>query len=76
LYVENELGYSSSSTYKQHAPTLQQEESQAMSLMQLQARSGMPLVAMWLGVLLGGYGLEQRGEFYQRETIWVEGRRE
>jgi hypothetical protein len=25
-----------------------------------------------VGVLLGGYGLEQRGEFYQRETICVE----
>jgi hypothetical protein len=50
---------------------LQQEESRALSLMQLQERSGLPLVTMWLGGLLGGYGLEQRGEFYQRETIWV-----
>jgi hypothetical protein len=55
------------------AEVLRQEENQALSLMQLRERSGMPLVAMWLGVLLGGYGLEQRGEFYQRETIWVEG---
>jgi hypothetical protein len=53
---------------------LHQEESRGMSLMELQGRSGMPWVAMWLGVLLGGYGLEQRGEFYQRETIWVEGK--
>jgi hypothetical protein len=52
---------------------LQQEGSQEMSLMELQGRLGMPWVAMWLGVLLGGYGMEQRGEFYQRETIWVEG---
>jgi hypothetical protein len=55
------------------AQVLQQEESRTLSLMELQGRSGMPWVAMWLGVLLGGYGLEQRGEFYQRETIWVEG---
>jgi hypothetical protein len=54
------------------AQVLQQEESREMSLMEVQERSGMPWVTMWLGVLLGGYGLEQRGEFYQRETIWVE----
>jgi hypothetical protein len=53
------------------AQVLQQEESQALSLLEVQARSGMPLVAMWLGGLLGGYRLEQRGEFYQRETIWL-----
>jgi hypothetical protein len=50
---------------------IEQVLQQGMSLMELQGRSGLPLVAMWLGVLLGGYGLEQRGEFYQRETIWV-----
>jgi hypothetical protein len=50
---------------------LQQEVGQEMSLMGLQERSGLPLVAMWLGGLLGGYELEQRGEFYQRETIWL-----
>jgi hypothetical protein len=58
------------------AQVLQQEESRKMSLMEVQARSKMPLVTMWLGVLLGGYTMEQRGEFYQRETIWVEGVRE
>jgi hypothetical protein len=52
---------------------LQQQENRTLSLMEVQARSKMPLVTMWLGVLLGGYGMEQRGEFYQRETIWVEG---
>jgi hypothetical protein len=55
---------------------LQQESGQKMSLMELQGRSGLPLVAMWLGGLLGGYGLEQRGEFYQRGTIWVEAMKE
>lgn len=25
----------------------------------------------WLALLLGGYELEQRGEFYQAETIWI-----
>jgi len=30
----------------------------------------MPWVEVWLGVLLGGFELEQRGEFYQ-DLIWV-----
>jgi hypothetical protein len=58
------------------AQVLQQEESREMSLMELQGRLELPLVTMWLGGLLGGYGLEQRGEFYQRETIWVMATRE
>jgi hypothetical protein len=40
---------------------------------ELEAGLGMPWVELWLGLLLGGFGVEQRGEFYQRETIWVEG---
>lgn len=30
----------------------------------------MPWVEVWLGVLLSGFELEQRGEFYQA-AIWV-----
>jgi hypothetical protein len=51
------------------AQVLQQEENQSLSLMQLQERSKMPLVMMWLGVLLGGFGLEQHGEFYTGEVV-------
>ena len=32
----------------------------------------MTLVKVWLGLLLGGYRLEQRGSFYEIETIWVQ----
>jgi hypothetical protein len=41
------------------------------SLLEVQQCLGMPWVEVWLAVLLGGYQVEQRGEFYQRETIWV-----
>jgi hypothetical protein len=41
------------------------------TLLGLQERLRMPWVEVWLAVLLGGYRVEQRGEFYQRETIWV-----
>jgi hypothetical protein len=47
------------------------EQTQEQTLVKLQERLGLPLVEVWLGVLLGGYGLVQRGGFYQRETIWV-----
>jgi hypothetical protein len=40
--------------------------------LELQKAIGMPLVQMWLALLLSGYGVEQRGEFYEVETIWVE----
>jgi len=42
---------------------------------ELEVGLGMPWVEIWLGLLLGGFVLEQRGEFYQRETIWVDGAR-
>jgi len=43
---------------------------------ELESGLGMPWVEVWLGLLLGGFRVEQRGEFYQRETIWVEGMQE
>jgi hypothetical protein len=47
------------------------EQGQEQTLLGLQEQLRMPWVEVWLAVLLGGYRLEQRGEFYQRETIWV-----
>ena len=43
-------------------------------LVQLQQSIGMPLIQLWLTLLLGGYEIEQRGEFYETEQIWVLGR--
>lgn len=40
-------------------------------LMQLQRSVEMPLVQLWLALLLGGYEIEQRGEFYDAQQIWV-----
>jgi len=40
-------------------------------LVQLQQSVEMPLVQLWLTLLLGGYTIEQRGEFYETEQIWV-----
>lgn len=31
---------------------------------------GMPAVAVWIGLLLGGFKIEQTGDFYGR-SIWV-----
>ena len=33
----------------------------------------MPMVEVWLGLLLAGFALEQRGEFYENNNIWVRG---
>ncbi len=43
----------------------------AISLVDLQRSLKLPLVNLWLAVLLGGYGIEQRGEFYQTEGVWM-----
>jgi len=32
-------------------------------------------IKVWLALLLGGYKLEQRGNFYNVDTIWVKGTR-
>jgi hypothetical protein len=52
------------------------QQSSEVSWSKLEAALGMPWVELWLGLLLGGFGVEQRGEFYQRETIWVKAMRE
>jgi len=58
------------------AQWLAQQSVAEMSWSELEAGLGMPWVELWLGLLLGGFRVEQRGEFYQRETIWVEVERE
>ncbi|MEH2126758.1 hypothetical protein [Nostoc sp.] len=37
----------------------------------LQQGLKMPMVEVWLGLLLGGFTLEQRGDFYNSRNIWV-----
>ncbi|MCM0593857.1 MAG: hypothetical protein ACIWVG_11455 [Gloeotrichia echinulata HAB0833] len=44
-----------------------------ISLTKLQGGLKMPMVEVWLGLLLGGFPLEQRGDFYSSEDIWVKG---
>lgn len=40
-------------------------------LIDLQSMTKMSIVELWLGLLLGGYPLEQQGEFYNVSHIWV-----
>ncbi|MBD2505250.1 hypothetical protein [Anabaena azotica] len=44
-----------------------------ISLPKLQRKLKMPMVEVWLGLLLGGFALEQRGDFYENDKIWVRG---
>jgi hypothetical protein len=39
----------------------------------LQQALGMPMVELWLGLLMGGYSLNQQGEFYDSHTLWIAG---
>ncbi len=47
------------------------QHDQAVPLLKLQQSLSMPLVHVWLGLLLNGFVLEQRGEFYQTKHVWV-----
>lgn len=40
-------------------------------LVELQQTLRMPMIEVWLGLLLGGYSLEQKGEFYDIQTVWI-----
>jgi hypothetical protein len=37
----------------------------------LQQMLKMPMVELWLGLLIGGYSLEQQGEFYDTQNLWI-----
>lgn len=40
-------------------------------LTELQRKLDMPMVEVWLGLLIGEYYLEQQGEFYNPQNIWI-----
>ena len=42
-----------------------------MRLIDLQAALPLSMVEIWLGLLLGDFKLEQRGEFYNASEIWI-----
>ena len=42
-----------------------------MRLVDLQAALPLPIVEIWLGLLLGDFKLEQRGDFYDSNGIWI-----
>jgi hypothetical protein len=41
--------------------------------MDLQKVVQLPIIETWLGLLLGDFKLEQRGEFYDSSGIWITG---
>jgi hypothetical protein len=48
-----------------------EEWGEPVSLLELQGSIEMPLVQVWLALLLNGISLEQRGDFYQTEQVWI-----
>lgn len=47
------------------------QRDQAVSLLRLQRSLKMPLVQVRLALLLNGFAIQQRGEFYDLEQVWV-----
>ena len=53
----------------------QRAPAEPVSLLQLQEHLGLPMVEVWMGLLLSQpqqYQLEQRGEFYQPQGLWLQ----
>jgi hypothetical protein len=48
-----------------------QSQQESVPLLELQRAVGMPLVQVWLGLLLNGFAIEQRGEFYDTDRVWI-----
>jgi hypothetical protein len=49
----------------------EQPQQQSVPLLELQRSVEMPLVQVWLALLLNGFTIEQRGEFYDTEQVWI-----
>ena len=47
------------------------QKSVPQRLTDLQQQLQMPLIEVWIAALLGGFQLEQRGEFYATEDVWI-----
>ena len=55
------------------AAWLAEHPHQSIPLVHLQRTVQQPLSHLWLGALLGGFHLEQRGDFYDTTQIWIRG---
>ena len=57
------------STWVQALSMLKGKEPQ--NLIDLQQQLKMPLVEVWIAALLGQFNLEQRGDFYETQGVWI-----
>jgi hypothetical protein len=53
------------------AQWLRENQITTVPLVQLQRSTGLSLVQLWLALLLGGYDMEQRGQFYDLSSVWI-----
>lgn len=64
---ENPTRWSAAITQWLHTHAVEQP----VSLVDFYQELKMPLVEVWIGLLLGGFELEQRGGFYELPGIWI-----
>ena len=57
------------------AALAKRQDESPQRLVELQKQLKMPVIEVWIAALLGGFPLEQRGNFYQTQEVWVSGRR-
>ncbi|MEM9903692.1 MAG: hypothetical protein AAF921_01515 [Cyanobacteria bacterium P01_D01_bin.44] len=59
------------SAWSQRISAYLENQSESVKLVELQHQLQRPLIELWLGALLGGFTIEQRGEFYENQQVWI-----
>ncbi|MEM9907581.1 MAG: hypothetical protein AAF921_21435, partial [Cyanobacteria bacterium P01_D01_bin.44] len=59
------------SAWSQRISDYLENQSESVKLVELQHQLQRPLIELWLGALLGGFVIEQRGDFYENQQVWI-----
>ncbi|MEO1351037.1 MAG: hypothetical protein AAFW84_19895 [Cyanobacteria bacterium J06635_15] len=59
------------SAWSQQIADYLENQAQSVRLVELQHQLQKPLIELWLGALLGGFVIEQKGDFYENQQVWI-----
>lgn len=59
------------SAWSQRIADYLENQSRSVRLVELQHQLQRPLIELWLGALLGGFVIEQKGDFYENQQVWI-----
>ncbi|MEM8809837.1 MAG: hypothetical protein AAGF01_27780 [Cyanobacteria bacterium P01_G01_bin.38] len=59
------------SAWSQRIADYLENQSRSVRLVELHHQLQRPLIELWLGALLGGFVIEQKGDFYENQQVWI-----